>query len=226
MKKYYLHNGSEQSGPYDLSELRNKEITPKTEIWYEGLSDWKTADQIDELNILFAKVTPPPITRKTIPESDHSKRKPAKSKSGKNFLILLLIVIGVVGTFLIIDLIAQGNSDETPESYYIQKMSIEETENTYPLRFLRANGKYNESFWGTELKIRGEIINTATVADYKDVVLKVTYYSKTNSVLGAKEYTLYEVYKPNSTTPFRLDIDNHKDVERINWEIVSALPNN
>jgi hypothetical protein len=104
-------------------------------------------------------------------------------------------------------------------------MSIEEIENSDPIRFLSAEGKYNESFWGSKIKIRGSITNTATVADYKDVTVRVTYYSKTNSVLGSNEYTLYEVYQPNTKTPFRLDITNYENVNTINWEVISALPN-
>ena len=98
-------------------------------------------------------------------------------------------------------------------------------ENADPIRFLSADGKYNESFWGTKLKIRGEIINQATVAAYKDVTVQVTYYSKTNTVLGTNEYTLYEVYQPNTITPFRLDIENYKDVNSIGWAVIRAFPN-
>jgi hypothetical protein len=59
-------------------------------------------------------------------------------------------------------------------------MTIEQTENSDPLRFLSVDGKYNESFWGTKFKLKGKITNRATIADYKDVVVKITYYSKRN----------------------------------------------
>lgn len=104
-------------------------------------------------------------------------------------------------------------------------MMIEEIENSDPTRFLIVDGKFNSSFWGTEIKIRGEVTNRATMAHYKDVKVLVTYYSKTKSVLGTKEYTLYEVYEPNSVTSFRLDISNYKEVETIGLEVTSAIPN-
>ena len=225
MKKYYLHNGTEQDGPFDVSDLKSKGIKEKTEVWYEGLADWTTADQIDELKVLFQKTTPPPIKPKSTKNKSQPTPAPKKSKVGKNILTLILITIGVVGGFTLITSILDSSSDTNPANYFEQKMTIGEIEDADPKRFLSAGGKYNESFWGTELKIRGEITNTATVADYKDVTVQVTYYSKTNSVLTTKNYTLYEVYQPNTVTAFRLDIENYKDVDSIGWEVTSALPN-
>jgi hypothetical protein len=219
MKKYYLHNGTEQDGPFDISDLKSKGITAKTEVWYEGISDWTNADEIDELKGLFSKVTPPPIRPKSTTKEPVKK----KSKLGRNLQILgLVLLLGFVGITVIPNLM---NNSDNPASYLEQKMTIEETENSDPTRFLSADGKYNSSFWGTELKIRGEITNRATIADYKDVTVRVTYFSKTKSVLGTKEYTLYEIYKPNFVTPFRLNITNYKDVETIGWEVIRAMPN-
>ena len=219
MKKYYLHNGTEQDGPFDISDLKSKGITAKTEVWHEGISDWTNAGEIDELKGLFSKATPPPIRPKSTTKEPVKK----KNKLGRNLQILgLVLLLGFIGFTVVPNLL---NNNDNPASYIEQKMTIEETENADPTRFLSADGKYNSSFWGTELKIRGEITNRATIADYKDVTVRVTYFSKTKSVLGTKEYTLYEVYKPNSVTPFRLDITNYKDVETIGWEVISAVPN-
>lgn len=134
-------------------------------------------------------------------------------------IILTGFVIGVV--FVIYKSIEDGQGGDS-KTYQEQKMSIEEMESANPVQFLTADGKYNESFWGTELKIDGKISNTATVASYKDVVLKVTFYSKTNSVIGKKEYTIYEIIPPNRIIPFKLNIKNYKDVSSIGWEVVRA----
>lgn len=62
MKKYYLHTGTEQQGPFDLEELKSKNIIRATPIWYEGLSEWITAEKVDELKELFSAIPPPYIT--------------------------------------------------------------------------------------------------------------------------------------------------------------------
>lgn len=36
MKKYYLHDGTEQFGPFDLDELKTKNINCQTPNWYDG----------------------------------------------------------------------------------------------------------------------------------------------------------------------------------------------
>lgn len=67
MKKYYLHDGTTQHGPFDLSELEGKIITPQTLVWYESLPNWKPAAEIEEFSELLnkkvpaARVTAPPV---------------------------------------------------------------------------------------------------------------------------------------------------------------------
>jgi uncharacterized membrane protein YhaH (DUF805 family) len=60
MKKYFYSNGQEQEGPVTLEELKQKNIQPKTLIWYEGLADWKEAKKIEELKVIF-ELSPPPV---------------------------------------------------------------------------------------------------------------------------------------------------------------------
>ena len=67
MKKYYLHNGTESSGPFDIEELKAKNITKASPVWFEGMLHWKTAGEIPELNQLFT-VNPPPFPLFETPE--------------------------------------------------------------------------------------------------------------------------------------------------------------
>ena len=116
-------------------------------------------------------------------------------------------------------------SSYSGQSYEEKVMTVEETERSQPTAFLSAEGNYNENFWGTKLKVHGIIKNNATVAIYKDAVVKFTYYSKTKTELGNKEYTIYETFPPHSTKNFELKIENYKDVNSIGLEVVNATPN-
>lgn len=60
MKKYFYSIGLEIEGPVNLEELKQKDIQPKTFIWYEGLDDWREAERIDELRKHF-ELSPPPL---------------------------------------------------------------------------------------------------------------------------------------------------------------------
>ena len=53
MKKYYLHNGTENIGPLDLDELKAKAITKNTQVWCDGMEDWKNVGEVEELKKHF-----------------------------------------------------------------------------------------------------------------------------------------------------------------------------
>jgi len=100
MKKYFLHDGTESSGPFDFEELKAKRITKKSPVWFEGMENWKYAGEIDELTPLFV-VMPPPIAsfEATPPKPKmEQKRKPRRivglSKNtfwiGSGILVLLV----------------------------------------------------------------------------------------------------------------------------------------
>jgi hypothetical protein len=111
MKKYYLHIGTENSGPFSLDELKIKRITKKTPVWFEGLENWKYAEDIDELRNIFI-VIPPPIesfkkeqsfkveeeVKKIVKEE--SKPVTILGLSKNNFFIVLTFLLLVIGTFI------------------------------------------------------------------------------------------------------------------------------
>lgn len=234
MKRFYLHNGTEQQGPFDIEELKTKNISKETPIWHEGLVEWTTAEKVEELKPLFNSTPPPFETTKVIPPPLQKTKEQITiepTKKNKNTLGKLLQTIGFIGAIVIIVMLVNGNfsSDNgvrvNTETYQEKVMTVEEIERSQPTNFLTASGNYNENFWGTKIKVHGEINKNATVANYKDAVVKVTYYSKTKTELGSEKYTIYETFPPNSTTEFELKIENYKDVNSIGWKVESATAN-
>jgi hypothetical protein len=61
MKQYYYTNGTDRFGPMSLEELKTKEITADTLVWYDGLSEWVKAGSVPELAGLFGINEPPPV---------------------------------------------------------------------------------------------------------------------------------------------------------------------
>ncbi len=68
MNIYFIHTGPEQEGPFTPEELKLKDIRKETPVWREGLSEWKKAGELPELNFLFNPV-PPPFVQKDEPIS-------------------------------------------------------------------------------------------------------------------------------------------------------------
>lgn len=64
MRQYYIFDGQVKRGPFDLEQLKLKVLSKETPVWYEGLTDWIMAGNIDELKEYFAiKTAPPPLPR-------------------------------------------------------------------------------------------------------------------------------------------------------------------
>ena len=53
MKKYFYSDGTNNFGPFTLEELREKNITRETKVWFQELGEWKRAGSVSELNELF-----------------------------------------------------------------------------------------------------------------------------------------------------------------------------
>lgn len=140
-----------------------------------------------------------------------------------NSWFVILVKTLIISGLIIIVLNVYGNWNHSKdETYRKKKMTIEQIEKSEPIHFLDVSGNYKESFWGTKINVSGKIVNRATVATYKDAVVRVIYYSKTKTVLGSKDYVIYELFPPNSTKSFELKIENYKDVNSIGLDIVNA----
>lgn len=75
MRNYYYSDGHEKFGPFTLERLKQKYITRKTLIWYEGLSDWTLAEQIVELRFIFQN-EPPNVRNMQQPRQNNFQRPP------------------------------------------------------------------------------------------------------------------------------------------------------
>ena len=103
MKKYFLHDGTESSGPFDLEELKAKRITKNSPIWFEGMENWKTAGEIPELKTIFVVVPPPISNFNVVPPKLKSEKKEKRElrilgMPKKNFFIVLggLLVLTII----------------------------------------------------------------------------------------------------------------------------------
>ena len=70
--------------------------------------------------------------------------------------------------------------------------------------------------------IKGYIINSSTLAKFKDVKVKVSYYSKTETLIGEKSYIIYEFYKPNSSKSFSIKVKPPKAFKTFGFEVIGA----
>ena len=107
MKKYYLHNGTNQVGPYSVEELKIMFLQPSTPVWYPGLIEWTTIAEVEELKSLFG--VPPPFQNTVPPEMKNviqnknnvEDKKNLKSKIARASLIVIVFLLFTVIGFRI-----------------------------------------------------------------------------------------------------------------------------
>ncbi|WP_366183896.1 DUF4339 domain-containing protein [Flavobacterium ovatum] len=123
MRKYFIHNGQSEVGPFDFEQLKTMQLKNATPIWYEGLQNWTTANNIEELkSILNSNVSPPkfenftqhnlnvhpPLFSKPVYENNQNYA-PKKKKTLRN----ILIGFGVL-TVLFFGLIIYASTSSEP----------------------------------------------------------------------------------------------------------------
>jgi preprotein translocase subunit SecG len=115
MKKYFLHNGTESSGPFSFDELRALKITKTTPVWFEGMEKWKYAGDVEELHELVA-VTPPPFQVEEVIAPQPPKKVSNATFLGlsKNGFIAVVAIIFIITT--VVFNIIQNNRNEELEA--------------------------------------------------------------------------------------------------------------
>lgn len=223
MNKYYLHDGLENIGPFDIEELKQKSITRNTQVWCEGMEDWKEAGTVEDLKVLFP-IMPPPLKKSKTEVPKQNKSSDIKDtiywKIYKFMRILAIIFVIIMGIVILANVL--DNKTNTSSTYEESVMTIQEIEAASPLNYLEADGTYNSNFIGDKVKINGVITNTATATTYKDVTVRVNFFSKTNTLIGSEDYTLYEFYLPNSKQEFKLKVKAYSNVSSLGWEVINA----
>jgi len=96
MRQYYAYVDGQQLGPMSLDKLQLLNIEKETLVWYEGLSEWVVAEQVEELAAMFV-VNPPPLPFTTPPpiqpESEIIKEKVPTTKKKRKWLYISLFLL-------------------------------------------------------------------------------------------------------------------------------------
>jgi hypothetical protein len=117
------------------------------------------------------------------------------------------------------------NSSSGSSTTYEEKVkSVEEQEKSEPTRFLKVLGTYRSNFLGNKVIIDGNIQNNATVTSFKDIIVEVIFYSKTETEIERQSYTIYEYCSPNQSKNFKLKIRKVNGTQTCGLNVISATP--
>lgn len=101
MKKYFYTDGTNNFGPFTLEELREKNISRETKVWFQELGEWKPAGSVPELDELF-RLVPPPVQKPVIATNSNAgqnDQKPPKTWLVESILVTLFCCLpfGIAG---------------------------------------------------------------------------------------------------------------------------------
>lgn len=217
---YFIHDGVRQLGPFTIEQLKEKGITKTTPVWKEGITDWVEASSLLELQSMIFQSPP------AFPGHAYS---PAQGQTtsgterlGYNIVkywekSILVAVLAVV----VMCLFLRWNGHSYQPSISLHLPTVD-PEHSLPKQFLAANGTYHPNFWGTKEEISGTITNRANHTNYKDVHVRVIFYSQTNSIISSQEYILYQYFPYGSTTSFSLTVNKPAAAATCGWVATDA----
>lgn len=126
----------------------------------------------------------------------------------------------IVQILLLLTIFWSCTGKGTP-GYEATKLSLEEQEKIAPISFLEVSGTFRENLIG-ETVVEGKVKSTASVAKYKDLVISVIFYTKTNTYLGSEDFVLYEFINPGSEVDFKIKTNAPNGTEQVGLEMKEA----
>jgi hypothetical protein len=58
MTHYFIKEGKNEVGPFTMEQLKYRQLSKDTPVWFAGLEEWTTAGQVHELKEIFVSKSP------------------------------------------------------------------------------------------------------------------------------------------------------------------------
>lgn len=128
---------------------------------------------------------------------------------------LVTIILGACGG---------GKDKSSPSDNYEKgKLKVADIEAKAPERFLQVTGSDKRNLIGQRV-VRGTIENKAKIISYKDVELRIRFYSKTGILLEEDHETVYEEIAPGGSQSFKSKYFAAKGTDSVALSVVKATP--
>ncbi|MEO8822148.1 MAG: hypothetical protein ABI366_01140 [Ginsengibacter sp.] len=107
------------------------------------------------------------------------------------------------------------------ESYNETKTSLLKKEEKNPAGFITVKGNSKKNIVGQTV-VKGTLINKASVATFKDVDIKLAFYSKTKALLETDRETIYQILNPGESQDFKIKYFAPKGTDSVGLEVLGA----
>jgi len=133
-----------------------------------------------------------------------------------------MMIIAILGTLILSSCGSGKGEDSKTDLYQKGKMNVAEIEAKSPERFLAVMAKDKKNLL-RQTVIKGSIKNNAKIVSYKDVELRLRFYSKTGVLLEENHETVYEVIAPGESTSFKSKYFAAKGTDSVALSVVKAI---
>lgn len=116
---------------------------------------------------------------------------------------------------------APSAAEQEKISYEQTKNALLEKEQSHPALFLQASAHNKKNLIGQTV-IKGKVTNSATIAAYRDIEIKIEFYSKTNTLLETDKETLYIDVGPGRTQEFKTKYFSPKGTDSVAISVLGA----
>src|SRR6187551_3264874 len=107
----------------------------------------------------------------------------------------------LTGVFLLLSILScksndsREMNDKETGAYEHGKTSLEQIEKKKPLEFLSVKGSDKKTLVGQTV-VKGTIFNKGKITTYKDIELKISFFSRTGALLEEDRETIFESINP------------------------------
>jgi hypothetical protein len=130
------------------------------------------------------------------------------------------ISLSIFTTILLLTACGGGQKD-ADKNYESSKESIEQIEQKNPVKFITVEGEKKKNLIGQTV-VNANVHNNAKMVTYKDVDVKISFYSKTGTVLEEDHETVYENIAPGTSVHFKSKFFTPKGTDSISFKVVEA----
>ena len=118
MAQYYYTDGKERYGPFTIEQLQERNITPETLVWKEGMADWLPARQVDELQSLLTPGPGPSVPTTPLFTPGTGSSTPPKNWLVESILVTILCCLpfGIIGIIHSTKVESQWNTGQRAEA--------------------------------------------------------------------------------------------------------------
>jgi hypothetical protein len=107
------------------------------------------------------------------------------------------------------------------QSYEVTKKELLSKEQKDPTAFISISGHNKKNIVGQTV-VRGTLTNKASIAVFKDVDIKLSFYSKTKALLETDKETIFEILEPGESKDFKTKYFAPKGTDSVGLQVLSA----